>query len=50
MLSGRLTLALESGPHVVAPGRSAVIASDQQYACRNDGSAPVVFMRVVTGA
>ncbi|WP_031227089.1 helix-turn-helix domain-containing protein [Streptomyces roseochromogenus] len=49
VLSGRLTLALESGPQVVAPGRSAVIASDQQYAYRNDGTEPVVFMRVVTG-
>jgi quercetin dioxygenase-like cupin family protein len=50
VLSGRLTLALETGPHELAPGQSAVLASDQQYAYRNDGAEPVVFMRVVTGA
>lgn len=50
VLSGRLTLALESGPHVLAPGQSAVIASDQEYAYHNDGAEPVVFVRVVTGA
>ncbi|MGW2741341.1 helix-turn-helix domain-containing protein [Streptomyces sp. NPDC001450] len=50
VLAGRLTLTLETGPHVLAPGQSAVIASDQEYAYRNDGTEPVVFMRVVTGA
>ncbi|MFF5014899.1 helix-turn-helix domain-containing protein [Streptomyces sp. NPDC001165] len=50
VLAGRLTLTLETGPHVVAPGQSAVIASDQEYTYRNDGTEPVVFMRVVTGA
>ncbi|MEU9454886.1 XRE family transcriptional regulator [Streptomyces sp. NPDC048277] len=50
VLSGRLTLTLESGPHVLTPGQSAVIASDQQYAYRNEDTQPVVFVRVVTGA
>lgn len=50
VLSGRLTLALEAGPRVLAPGESAVIASDQEYAYRNDDAEPVVFVRVVTGA
>lgn len=35
---------------MVASGQSAVIAGDQEYAYRNDGAEPVVFMRVVTGA
>ncbi|MGV4988418.1 hypothetical protein ACVB8X_34780 [Streptomyces sp. NRAIS4] len=38
------------GPQLLAPGQSAVIGSDQQYAYRNDDAEPVVFMRVVTGA
>ncbi|MBB3666283.1 transcriptional regulator with XRE-family HTH domain [Prauserella sediminis] len=50
VLTGRLTLALATGTQVLAPGQSAVIASDQQYAYRNNDSEPVVFMRVVTGA
>ncbi|GAA3289847.1 helix-turn-helix domain-containing protein [Streptomyces cinereospinus] len=50
VLSGRLTLALEDGPHVLACGQSAVIASDQRYAYRNDGNEPAVFVRVVSGA
>ncbi|WP_030254859.1 helix-turn-helix domain-containing protein [Streptomyces violens] len=50
VLSGRLTLTLEAGPRVLAPGQSVVIASDQEYAYRNDDTEPVVFMRVVTGA
>lgn len=50
VLSGRLTLALETGPQVLESGRSAVIASDQDYAYRNEGAEPAVFMRVVTGA
>ncbi|MEH0580310.1 helix-turn-helix domain-containing protein [Streptomyces sp. B21-108] len=50
VLSGRLTLALETGSHKLTPGQSAVIASDQHYTYRNDGTEPVVFMRVVTGA
>ncbi|MFM9370594.1 helix-turn-helix domain-containing protein [Streptomyces sp. Da 82-17] len=50
VLAGRLTLVLATGPQVVAAGQSAVIASDQDYAYRNDGSEPAVFMRVVTGA
>jgi transcriptional regulator with XRE-family HTH domain len=50
ILSGELTLALEDGPRVLTPGQSAVIASDQDYAYRNDGTDPVVFVRVVTGA
>lgn len=50
VLSGRLTLALEAGPQMLAPGQSAVIATDQEYAYRNDGAEPAVFVRVVTGA
>ncbi|MFI0787476.1 helix-turn-helix domain-containing protein [Streptomyces lydicus] len=50
ILSGRLTLVLRTGPQVVAPGQSAVIASDQQYAYLNEDAEPVVFVRVVTGA
>lgn len=50
MLSGHLTLALNDGPHVLASGQSAVISSDQEYAYRNDGTHPVVFVRVVAGA
>ncbi|WP_052864292.1 helix-turn-helix domain-containing protein [Streptomyces niger] len=50
VLSGRLTLSLPTGAQVVAPGQSAVIASDQEYAYRNEGAEPVVFVRVVTGA
>lgn len=50
VLSGRLTLTLETGPEELTAGQSAVIASDQHYSYRNDGSEPVVFMRVVTGA
>ncbi|MFH8681555.1 helix-turn-helix domain-containing protein [Streptomyces lydicus] len=50
VLSGRLTLVLQTGPQVVAPGQSAVIASDQQYAYLNEDAEPVVFVRVVTGA
>lgn len=49
VLSGRLTLALEAGPQVLASGQSAVIASDQEYAYLNEEAEPVVFMRVVTG-
>jgi quercetin dioxygenase-like cupin family protein len=49
-MSGQLTLALRDGPHALTPGQSAVIASDQEYAYRNDGTDPVVFVRVVTGA
>ncbi|WP_030622399.1 helix-turn-helix domain-containing protein [Streptomyces sclerotialus] len=50
VLAGRLTLALEAGPQVLASGQSAVIASDQKYAYLNEQAEPVVFMRVVTGA
>ncbi|MGX1977063.1 helix-turn-helix domain-containing protein [Streptomyces kronopolitis] len=50
VLAGRLTLALQDGPHVLDPGQSAVLPSDQEYAYRNEGADPVVFMRVVTGA
>lgn len=50
VLSGHLTLALETGPQVLGPGQSAVIASDQQYAYLNEGAEPAVFVRVVTGA
>jgi mannose-6-phosphate isomerase-like protein (cupin superfamily) len=50
VLTGRLTLALETGPEVVGPGQSAIISSDQQYAYLNEASEPLVFMRVVTGA
>ncbi|GAA0448289.1 XRE family transcriptional regulator [Streptomyces olivaceiscleroticus] len=50
VLSGRLTLSLPTGAQMVAPGQSAVIASDQEYAYRNEGAEPVVFVRVVTGA
>ncbi|MGW6057484.1 helix-turn-helix domain-containing protein [Streptomyces sp. NPDC055189] len=49
VLSGRLTLALETGDAVLGAGQSGVISSDQQYAYLNDGAEPVVFMRVVTG-
>jgi mannose-6-phosphate isomerase-like protein (cupin superfamily) len=50
IISGRLTLTLEVGPQVLGAGQSAVIASDQGYAYRNEGAEPVVFVRVVTGA
>ncbi|MGN5381933.1 helix-turn-helix domain-containing protein [Streptomyces lasalocidi] len=50
VLSGRLTLTLLVGPRALAPGQSAVIASDQEYAYANDGTEPAVFVRVVTGA
>ncbi|MEV7470039.1 XRE family transcriptional regulator [Streptomyces kronopolitis] len=50
VLAGRLTLALQAGPRVLEPGQSAVLPSDQEYAYRNEGADPVVFMRVVTGA
>ncbi|MFF8371838.1 helix-turn-helix domain-containing protein [Streptomyces lydicus] len=50
VLAGRLTLTLQAGPQVLAPGQSAVIASDQEYAYLNEGAEPVVFVRVVTGA
>ncbi|MFE2228311.1 helix-turn-helix domain-containing protein [Streptomyces kronopolitis] len=50
VLAGRLTLALQAGSHVLEPGQSAVLPSDQEYAYRNEGADPVVFMRVVTGA
>ncbi|MFI1620122.1 helix-turn-helix domain-containing protein [Streptomyces lydicus] len=50
VLSGRLTLALQAGPQVLAPGQSAVIASDQEYVYLNEDAEPVVFVRVVTGA
>ncbi|MGW0732159.1 helix-turn-helix domain-containing protein [Streptomyces sp. NPDC002851] len=51
VLAGRLTLATETGPpQVLAPGQSAVIATDQAYAYRNEAAEPAVFMRVVTGA
>ncbi|WP_146074954.1 helix-turn-helix domain-containing protein [Streptomyces sp. Ru73] len=50
VLSGRLTLATETGNQVLGAGQSTVVASDQEYAYRNDGAEPVVFMRVVSGA
>ncbi|MFI9025517.1 helix-turn-helix domain-containing protein [Streptomyces sp. NPDC053560] len=50
VLSGRLTLALSVGPQELGPGQSAVIPTDQEYAYRNEGAEPVVFVRVVTGA
>ncbi|MFI9358828.1 helix-turn-helix domain-containing protein [Streptomyces lydicus] len=50
VLAGRLTLTLQAGPQVLAPGQSAVIASDQEYVYLNEGAEPVVFVRVVTGA
>lgn len=50
VLTGRLTLATKTGPRVLAPGQSAVIARDQEYAYRNETTEPVVFLRVVTGA
>ncbi|MEU7484193.1 XRE family transcriptional regulator [Streptomyces sp. NPDC042319] len=50
ILSGRLTLALSAGPRELGPGQSAVIPTDQEYAYRNGGAEPVVFVRVVTGA
>ncbi|MDI3405169.1 helix-turn-helix domain-containing protein [Streptomyces cavernicola] len=50
VLSGRLTLELPAGPRTLAAGQSAVIPSDQEYAYRNEGAEPAVFMRVVTGA
>jgi transcriptional regulator with XRE-family HTH domain len=50
VLSGRLTLALETGAQVVSAGQTAVIASDQKYAYVNDEAESVVFVRVVTGA
>jgi transcriptional regulator with XRE-family HTH domain len=50
VVSGKLTLALTEGRQVLATGQSAVIASDQGYAYLNEGTDPVVFMRVVTGA
>jgi mannose-6-phosphate isomerase-like protein (cupin superfamily) len=50
VVSGKLTLALTEGRQVLATGQSAVIASDQEYAYLNEGTDPVVFMRVVTGA
>src|SRR5690606_33445893 len=50
VLSGRLTLAVETGTRVLGPGQSAVIASDQRYAYLNEEAETAVFMRVVTGA
>jgi transcriptional regulator with XRE-family HTH domain len=50
VISGTLTLALPEGHQMLAAGQSAVIASDQEYAYLNEGTEPVVFMRVVTGA
>lgn len=50
VLTGRLTLALETGPQMVGPGQSATIPSDQQYAYLNEHTEPTVFMRVVSGA
>ncbi|MGI5472867.1 helix-turn-helix domain-containing protein [Streptomyces sp. CA-132043] len=50
VLSGRLTLALAPGPQELGPGQSAVIPTDQEYAYRNEGAEPAVFVRVVTGA
>lgn len=50
VIAGRLTLALADGSLVLAAGQSAVIASDQEYAYRNEEPEPAVFVRVVTGA
>ncbi|MQA05225.1 MAG: helix-turn-helix domain-containing protein [Streptosporangiales bacterium] len=50
VLSGRLTLVLEAGAQVLAPGQTCIIASDQEYAYLNEEADPVTFIRVVTGA
>jgi len=49
VISGQLTLVLAAGTRVVSAGQSAVVASDQEHAYVNETTAPVVFVRVVTG-
>lgn len=50
VITGTLTLVLSGETISLTAGQSAVISSDQDYAYANDGTSPVDFVRVVTGA